>query len=368
MDMATHAVRSAGDNPEEPVAKRTRTQVSSAASRPQGSSAASRHPPASAAASRPQQQDEQMDLDHLSLDELSLDILERAESEGLERKANDGWLNEMSRCKPDHYLEAVGFECAERRQVQRDLMRLGQAVHVAEVFSPPRMTAQAHRFGLTPGMAFDLNIGFDLDDPKDVRRLWRYLVEERPLLIFGSPECRAFCRLQNLNKGSAKYAATLAQGIRHMKLVMQIYEWQMSQGRLFCHEQPWGNWSWDLACVKRVLAAPGVYYARCDQCAFGQWTWKSPGEWAYAQKSTGFMSNCPEILENLSVRCPGNHEHQQLIGGRALECAAYPPRLVAAVLRGLRKHLTRIGILEEMHAGPTVEEPCPAAAVEYDKT
>ena len=68
----------------------------------------------------------------------------------------------------DRFLERVGFVCAERRAVRRDLEKLGQNlndVHMAENFSPPRATAESHRFGLTPGMVFDIRIGWNLDDP-----------------------------------------------------------------------------------------------------------------------------------------------------------------------------------------------------------
>ena len=58
-----------------------------------------------------------------------------------------------------------------------------------------------------------------------------------PLLIMGSPECRAFCRLQHLNRDSARYREVLKEGLEHMRFVMRIYDWQIKQGRYFLHEQ-----------------------------------------------------------------------------------------------------------------------------------
>ena len=86
----------------------------------------------------------------------------------------------------------------------------------------------ARRFGLSPGIAVDLRTGWDLDDPEDIKKLWGYLVQERPLLVVGSPECKAFGNLWNLNPKSEKYHDILRTGIRHMKLMMDIYEWQVS--------------------------------------------------------------------------------------------------------------------------------------------
>ena len=114
--------------------------------------------------------------------------------------------------------------------------------------------------------------------------------------------------------------------------------------------------------VQRVQGLPGVRTIRCDQCYFGQYSYTNDGQWAYARKTTGVMGNCDEILDELGKQCPGNHFHQRLIGGRAIHCATYPPRLVAAIIRGLKKALERIGRIMGLEAGPTVEEKCPVFA------
>ena len=47
-------------------------------------------------------------------------------------------------------------------------------------------------------MAFDIRSSWNLDDPRKLKHLWEYLWTERPMLIVGSPECKAFSSLQNL--------------------------------------------------------------------------------------------------------------------------------------------------------------------------
>lgn len=42
------------------------------------------------------------------------------------------------------------------------------------------------------------------------------------------------------------------------------------------------------------------------------------------------------MLARLSACCPGDHEHQHLIGGRAADAAFYPPELITNILRGIR--------------------------------
>ena len=54
-----------------------------------------------------------------------------------------------------------------------------------------------------------------------------------------------------------------------------------------------------------------------------------------AKKPTRFVSNGWCLLEELCRRCPGDHSHQPLMGGRAAAAAEYPDDLCHAVCRGL---------------------------------
>ena len=63
-------------------------------------------------------------------------------------------------------------------------------------------------------------------------------------------------------------------------------------------------------------------------------------------KPTGWMSNCSEVLDAMAVECSNrdkpaaqHRRHVQLIGGRASAAERYPPRLIKAILRCLRKRL-----------------------------
>ena len=76
----------------------------------------------------------------------------------------------------------------KRETVKKELIQLGvhPSVHVAEVFSSPGNARFVHRFGLTPGLAFDLRTGCDLNDPAQRAKLWSHLQHERPILNVGS--------------------------------------------------------------------------------------------------------------------------------------------------------------------------------------
>ena len=64
------------------------------------------------------------------------------------------------------------------------------------------------------------------------------------------------------------------------------------------------------------------------------------------------MTNCEEIHNNLSK----------------LNCASYvAENCIVAMIRGLRQALTRIGCLQALESGLTVEEPCFAEMADYDR-
>ena len=153
------------------------------------------------------------DDDDAAMDEFC--VLERFEKE---RDRNPLLREIVDEKLEDRFLERIGFECVERRAVRRDLEKLGQNlndVHMAEIFSPPRATAESHRFGLTPGMVFDIRTGWNLDDSRKLKQLWEYLRTERPMLIIGSSECKAISNPQSLNRDSPNFQRALEAGIRH---------------------------------------------------------------------------------------------------------------------------------------------------------
>ena len=82
------------------------------------------------------------------------------------------------------------------------------------------------------------------------------------------------------------------------------------------------------------------------------------------------VTNDEYIAEAVDRRCFGEHDQTQCSSGRAKACEKYPPRLVAAILRALRKSMRAAvngdaqGLTERdrqftiaVEAGPTLEEP-----------
>ena len=72
-------------------------------------------------------------------------------------------------------------------------------VDVAEMYSPPRVTTQATKFGLKSGEAFDLTTGWDFSQARQRDEARHYVEKQKPLVVIGSPPCTPFSQLQSLN-------------------------------------------------------------------------------------------------------------------------------------------------------------------------
>lgn len=70
---------------------------------------------------------------------------------------------------------------------------------VGEVYSMPRVSAEAQRLGGPPGCAFDIKNGFDLNKAYDKGRCFRELEQADPELLLVCPPCGPFSPLQEWN-------------------------------------------------------------------------------------------------------------------------------------------------------------------------
>ncbi|CAK9068665.1 unnamed protein product [Durusdinium trenchii] len=81
--------------------------------------------------------------------------------------------------------------------------------------------------------------------------------------------------------------------------------------------------------MEQLLSKPNVVYTKADQCQYGL-----RGESGQPQrKRTGFATNSPEIAKALDALCPGDHQHEVIIGGtKSKKAQIYPEGLREAIL------------------------------------
>ena len=135
----------------------------------------------------------------------------------------------------------------------------------------------------------------------------------------------------------------ITEAITHLNC-LKLYRIQIEGNRYFLHEHPWGAWSWKTDGIRAVLQDPSVKAVKGHMCAQGMYITDSSGERRRVFKPTGWMSNSPFILEELSKQCTNlaenpkhYHKHADLQNGRAAKAAVYPEQLCFSILRGMRK-------------------------------
>ena len=243
---------------------------------------------------------------------------------------------------------------------------------VAEVFSPPRFTAEASRFGLRPGFAVDCECvrrdgqRWDLSKPSDRAKLKQMQERVQPYVLTGGPPCDAFSPLQALNnprRTAEQNAEVMRRGRMHLRTAIDAYKRQIAGGRYFLHEHPAKAKSWLEDEVKELESMPGVFKVQGPMCRFDMMAEDGQGM-GFARKETRYLTNSPRLAAALEGVCSNFdasrpwHRHVQLINGRATMAKVYPPKMVVAVLEAIRQQLIDDGMLNElssMMAGPVPE-------------
>ena len=227
-------------------------------------------------------------------------------------------------------------EAEMRAEAEKRSQKEVYKVEVSEVYSPPRVTAEAQKRGLEVGGAYDLQTGYDLKSTKDKNRMWSELEEDDPELTVLSPPCTPFSQLQELNfpkMDFAKVVALVGDGLEHWGVACQVAWWQYYRQRFFLLEHPMGSKAWSEESVQELMKMPGVHECLVDMCAYGMKVGLELNK-----KPTRFLTNSEFVAQELQRRCDGGHVHETL-GGKAALAARYPPELCAAIVRGLKKEM-----------------------------
>ena len=122
------------------------------------------------------------------------------------------FLNAGEPHPPSRSVGPCSFGPRARENLSRDVRYIGNLLlslgchgaDVAELFGDGKFIRKAPKLGLMPSTAMDLRTGWDFSNPADRRRARLLMDEEEPMLLVGSPMCRAHRPLQALNEGRRK--------------------------------------------------------------------------------------------------------------------------------------------------------------------
>jgi hypothetical protein len=228
---------------------------------------------------------------------------------------------------------------------------------VAELYSPPRVTTQIAKLPelhLAPGQTFDFRAdrngrSWNFLLAADRAEARRFIQEEKPYIVIGSPPCTSFCsfnRRPNYRRMDPDRVRLLVHdGNVLLKFAIEIYEFQLAEGRHFLHEHPASACSWQVPRTAALRKRQGVGEVIAHLCQYGLVTPGPDGTPMPAHKPIRFLNSALELLQLLGKHCPGDHEHQQLINGRLAAAAIYPSALCRAMLRGIEAQRRRAGEL-----------------------
>ena len=275
----------------------------------------------------------------------------------------------------DMLLQQIGSSSRSyRREAASACSRI-----VSEMYSPPRVTrelARSRNRHLVPGFALDLTVTDPADGmPWDFtlsekRERARALVRsQKPFLLIGSPECRAFCTWQALNESRSGNPTLMRlkreEATLHLNFMAELYMEQVEGDRYFLHEHPRNATSWAVSSIQRIADLPNVDVAHGDQCQYGAEVKTGMMRGSPIMKPSGFMSNSPQIIAALSARCEGRGgacsrqkggRHALCSGRVAREAAKYPRGLCRAILKGATRQLREDGLLREGCFGIQVKD------------
>ena len=230
---------------------------------------------------------------------------------------------------------------------------------VAEVYSLERVTRVAEQFGLKPGWSLDLTTTDENGRPWDFdcvymrNKVARKLIEDRPMLVIGSPMCTEFSSWMHVNHprmAKEIVEERLPKARMHLEFCTKLYNLQIHHGRYFLHEHPQSATSWGEQCIQNVLGRKGVIKVSADQCQYGLMSRDKTGE-GVVRKATSFMTYAPYVAMELQRRCPNrlgkiHHRHVTLEGGRTTFAQVYPEELCKAICKGLlNQNLLRLPIV-----------------------
>ncbi len=237
----------------------------------------------------------------------------------------------------------------------------------------------ARSYGLRPGFFIDITCPredgstWDLLDPKCQKELERLQAEQQPELLIGSPPCTSFCSLLFLTKTKDQIEQLRQEGREHVRICVEAYKRQLAMGKHFLHEHPAHSASWMMPEVSELINTDGVYLVQGPMCRWQMKAVDNYGEEGFVRKETKWLTSSPRLATLLSGRCNQEHRHVHLIGKHRTQAAArYPPKLVSAILRTLKKQLVDdrgVDVNAFFDSGPTADDPEPDPdgwAIEFD--
>ena len=253
-------------------------------------------------------------------------------------------LRHEYRAMPEEFYTKTGRRVVTPDNVEHWLSEIssqGQPTcHFMELYSGSgRLSLAVATTGLSVSFPIDLRYGWDINDHKHQKLLWKVIEVLKPKLIFAAPRCKFHSTAANTMSPEKKLAGR-AEDEPGLKFVKEVFKHQAYSGLGYAAEQPWGSTLFKESALKAEELPGCRMKQRCDQCMLGAVDdMQQP-----IQKATGIMSNIK--WRKTSKRCSGHkgRQHGQLQGkiagiNRTAMAAVYPRTMTQEMCKDIINYL-----------------------------
>jgi len=107
---------------------------------------------------------------------------------------------------------------------------------------------------------------WDFSRPEKRDKARRMVREQKPYVLIGSPECRAFSTWQALNAAKSmdpdKLKREKTKATLHLNFMISLYEEQIEAGKYFLHEHPRFATSWQLRNMEILMQVRALSWSK----------------------------------------------------------------------------------------------------------
>ncbi|CAK9083291.1 Integrase catalytic domain-containing protein, partial [Durusdinium trenchii] len=150
--------------------------------------------------------------------------------------------------------------------------------------------------------------------------------------------------MQNMNLVKRDFIKRLREAKVLLRFAVKVIEEVINYGGVYLLEQPLTSKAWMETVLQQIMNREDCILAQCDQCQYGLQDYHG----GKMKKSTGWITNSPQIANRLDKKCDGTHEHTHVLGSsggqnRSTQAQIYPRPLIQAILDGYREEIQRQG-------------------------
>ena len=214
-----------------------------------------------------------------------------------------------------------------------------------EIFAgKAEVSCQFAQWGWNTMEPIDQIHGTDLSVVENRERVKRWIRKYRPRLVIVSYPCKVWSPIMNIAYNTPQARRSLrVRRLRErpfLEFCEEIFQLQLENGGDALGENPLRSASFDEPPIKRILTDPRVYSCVGHGCQYGivHAISKKP-----LLKPTVWFSTAAEICDELSKKCPRDHEHDQCLGGSRIteHAGKYTVEIAKAIHRGFIRVLKR---------------------------